>query len=174
MKWEISVSNMEFSHFPLHGKNTLNTINIKITITEEKKSFNKHNKNFEPSDYYKKLKKKPTKHYKKFNNKKTTDKRKIKCFKCEKYGHFVNNCKVKQKINQLQINVKEREDFYKILEWKNTDNEKDISPNEYDSSSTYQSKSSSTSYSPNINFGCNNSCCKTVNVLTKSVNVLTI
>ena len=60
-------------------------------------------------------KKKPTKQYKEIDNKKTTNKRKIKCSKCQKYGHFANDCKVKQKINQLQINEKEREDLYKKI-----------------------------------------------------------
>ena len=34
---------------------------------------------------------------------------------CGKYGHFANDCKVKQKINQLQINDKEKEELYNLL-----------------------------------------------------------
>jgi hypothetical protein len=138
-----------------------------------KRSFHK-NKSFQPSDYYNKSKifyKKPRKNYKdkihdKFN------KRKIKCFKCNKYGHFANNCQVKQKINQLITNNKEREDLYKILKLRNTDSEDNISLDEYESSSSAQSNSSSTYQSPNINLGCNDRCCKSVNVLTKSANIL--
>jgi hypothetical protein len=51
---------------------------------------------------------------KKHDNKKF-DKKKTKCFKCNKYGNFANGCKVKQKINQLQINDKEKEESYKFL-----------------------------------------------------------
>ena len=38
--------------------------------------------------------KKSNKNYKKYDNKKF-DKKKTKCFKCEKYGHFANDCKIK-------------------------------------------------------------------------------
>ena len=58
------------------------------------------------------------------------DKKKIKCFKCGKYDHFANECKVKQKINQLQINDKEKEELYNLLELRNTDSENEISPDE--------------------------------------------
>ena len=95
----------------------------------------------------------------------------MKCFKCDKYGHFANDCKVKQKINQLQINDKEKEDLYKILELRNTDSENDISPDEIESSSS--DEYSSTSSSPDVKLGCNDNCCKSINVITKSLNVLT-
>ena len=51
----------------------------------------KKKKNFQPNEYYNKNKK----FYKKSNKK--FDKKKTKCFKCGKYGHFANDCKVKQK-----------------------------------------------------------------------------
>ena len=63
----------------------------------------KKKKNFQPNEYYNKNKrfsKKSNKNYKKYDNKKF-DKKKTKCFKCGKYDHFANDCKVKQKINQL-------------------------------------------------------------------------
>ena len=75
----------------------------------------KKRKNFQPNEHYNKTKrfsKKSNKNYKKF------DKKKTKCFKCGKYGHFANDCKVKQKINQLQINDKEKEELYNLLELK--------------------------------------------------------
>jgi hypothetical protein len=135
----------------------------------------KKRKNFQPNEYYnknKKFSKKSNKNYKKYDNKKF-DKKKTKCFKCGKYGHFANDCKVKQKINQLQINDKEKKDLYKFLELRNTDNENEISPDKIESSSDeYSSSSSST---PDIKIGCTDNCCadKSINVLTKSLNVLT-
>jgi hypothetical protein len=97
----------------------------------------------------------------------------IKCFKCGKYGHFANDCKVKQKINQLQINDKETEELYNLIELRHTDSENEISLDEIESSSDeYSSSSSST---PDIKFGCIDNCCadKSINILTKSLNVIT-
>ena len=129
--------------------------------------FWKKRKNFQPNEYYNKNKrfsKKSNKHYKKYDNKKF-DKKKTKCFKCGKYGHFANDCKVKQKINQLQINDKEKEDLYKILELRNTDSETDISPDEIETSSDeYSSSSFST---PDIKIGCTEYSTKSLNVLIK-------
>ena len=138
-----------------------------------KRKFWKKSKNFQPNEYYNKNKrfaKKPNKHYKKHDNKKF-DKKKIKCFKCNKYGHFANDCEVKQKINQLQINDKEKEDLYKILELRNTDSENDIDEIESSSSDEYSSSSSS----PDIKLGFTDNYCtgKSINVLTRSLNVLT-
>ena len=93
-----------------------------------KEDFGRKEKKFQPNEYYNKNKrfsKKSNKHYKKYDNKKF-DKKKTKCFKCGKYCHFANDCKVKQKINQLQINDKEKEDLYKFLELRNTDSEIEI------------------------------------------------
>jgi hypothetical protein len=103
---------------------------------------------------------------KKYDNKKF-DKKKTKCFKCGKYGHFANNCKVKQKINQLQINDKEKEELHNLLELRNTDSENEISLYEIESSSDeYSSSSSST---PEIKSGCTDNCCadKRINVISK-------
>ena len=167
MKWVISVNNMEFFVLLLQENNILNIKALnQINITKE--AFTKI-KAFNPVTITTKVKffyKKPRKNYKDKKHDKF-DKRKIKCFKCNKYGHFANNCQVKQKINQLITNNKEREDLYKILELRNTDSEDNISLDEYESSSSAQSNSSSTSQSPNINLGCNDRCCKSVNVLTK-------
>jgi hypothetical protein len=63
--------------------------------------------------------------------------------------------------------------LYKLLELRNTDSESEISPDEIETSSDeYSSSSSST---PNIKIDCTNNCCagKSINVLTKSLNVLT-
>ena len=139
----------------------------------DKQKFRKKSKNFQPNEYYNKNKrfnKKSNKHYKKHDNKKF-DKKKVKCFKCNKYGHFANDCEVKQKINQLQINDKEKEDLYKILELRNTDSENDIDEIESSSSDEYSSSSSS----PDIKLGFTDNYCtgKSINVLTRSLNVLT-
>ena len=83
----------------------------------QKRKFWKKSKNFKPNEYYNKNKrfvKNSNKHYKKHDNKKF-EKKKIKCFKCDKYGHFANDCKIKQKINQLQINDKEKKPCIKFL-----------------------------------------------------------
>ena len=99
MKWEIFVSNTEF--FPwLPHKGTMINIDIKNMINEnfgiKVKTFNQMNIIIKIKDSQKNLTNIIKKH----------DKKKIKCFKCNKYGHFANDCKVKQKINQLQINDK--------------------------------------------------------------------
>jgi hypothetical protein len=48
------------------------------------------------------------------------NKSKIKCFKCEKKtGHYKTECKVKDKINPLQISSKEKDEIYKIMELRN-------------------------------------------------------
>jgi hypothetical protein len=169
MKWEISTNNMEFFLLLPHKENIIN-IELKNI---KKEAFGRNVKTLNQMNIITKTKnllKKPNKHYKKYNNKKF-DKKKIKCFKCKKYGHFANDCKVKQKINQLQINDKEKEDLYKILELRNTDSENDISPDEIESSSFDEYSNSSSS--PDIKLGCNDNCCKSINALTKSLNVLT-
>jgi hypothetical protein len=144
-------------------------------IKHKKEKYNKQGriwkkkKNFQPNEYYnknKKFSKKSNKNYKRYDNKKF-DKKKTKCFKCGKYGHFANDCKVKQKITQLQINDKEKEELYNLLELRNTDSENEISPDEIESSSDeYSSSSSST---PEIKFGCTDNCCadKRINVISK-------
>ena len=81
--------------------------------------------------------------------------------------------RLNKKINQLQINdkKKKKKDLYKILELKNTDSENDLSPDEIESSSSNEYSNSSSS--PDIKFGCSDNCCKSINVITKSLNVLT-
>ena len=61
--------------------------------------------------------------------------------------------------------------MYKILELRNTNSEHDISSDEIEFESSDESNSSSSSL--DINFGCNDNCCKAINVITKSLNVLT-
>jgi hypothetical protein len=119
------VNNMEFFLLLPHKENILNIElkNIKKDAFGKKIKTTLNQMNIITKA--KNLLKKSNKHHKKYDNKKF-DKKKIKCFKCKKYGHFANNCKVKQKINQLQIDDKEKEDLYKILELRNTNSENNI------------------------------------------------
>jgi hypothetical protein len=154
---------MEFFPWLLHKGNMLK--HKKEKYDKQRKIWKKR-KNFQPNEHYNKNKRFSKKSNKKYDNKKF-DKKKTKCFKCGKYGHYANDCKVKQKINQLQINDKEKEELYNLLELKNTDSENEISPDEIESSSDeYSSSSSST---PDIKFGCTDNCCtgKSINVITK-------
>ena len=80
---------------------------------------------------------------------------------------------MKNKLNMLNINDNDQEELFQILESTNlTDSlEEDFSSS---SDSGYHS-SSETSASPNIKIGCRDSCCNTINVLSKNdkiVNVL--
>ena len=96
-----------------------------------------------------------------------------KCFNCGKPSHFSKDCnkkpgKLKNKFNMLNIDDKEQEELFKILESHNSSDslEDDFSSS---SDSCYQSADDS-SDSPNIKIGCRDSCCnviKFVNTLTK-------
>ena len=128
----------------------------------------KYKTNFvKPNDFYAKKK----------NVSKKYDKQKSgkgKCFNCGKPGHYSKDCKqkhgkLKNKFNMLNIDDKEQEELFRILESKNSSDslEDDFSSS---SDSCYQS-AGETFDSPNIKIGCRVSCCnviKFVNVLTKS------
>ncbi|CAL9004301.1 unnamed protein product, partial [Prunus brigantina] len=49
------------------------------------------------------------------------DKSKVKCFKCQKYGHYANDCKVKDTIRQLKITDEEKDNLIKVLELRNSE-----------------------------------------------------
>ena len=95
-------------------------------------------------------------------------------FNCCKPGHYSKDYKqkpgkLKNKFNMLNIDDKEQEELFWILESNNLSDslEEDFSSS---SDSCYQS-ADETFDSPNIKIGCRDSCCnviKTVNVLTKS------
>ena len=81
---------------------------------------------------------------------------------------------MKNKLNMLNINDNDQEELFQILESTNlTDSlEEDFSS----SSDSIYHFSSETSASPNIRIGCRDSCCNTINILSKNdkiFNVLT-
>ena len=132
------------------------------------KSHKKYRNNFvKPNDFYAK-KKNVSKKYVKQRS------RKGKCFNCGKPGHFSKDCKeksgkLKNKFNMLNIDDKEQEELFRILE---SNNSSDSLEDDFSSStnSCYQSTDDS-SDSPNIKIGCRDSCCNVVkidNALTKS------
>ncbi|KAI5322802.1 hypothetical protein L3X38_031874 [Prunus dulcis] len=122
-------------------------------------------------EFYKKRKFSPkkswSKHPKQSRSKK--DKSKVKCFKCEKFGHYASECKVKDVIKQLQITKEDKDKLIQVLELRDSemsDVESLIPSSESESSQSSDSKHSS----PQVQFGCTDECCnrlKSVLVLTK-------
>jgi hypothetical protein len=127
---------------------------------KHKKRFKRFKKrSFELNDFYKKEKRKPKKRRFKSN--------KEGCYKCGKSCHFAKNCKAKETIKQLKVSNEEKEKLIRMLEIQDTEpseNESVISSSEnsYCSSSSDKSKSG-----PDISFSCNDTCCKTIGVMTK-------
>ena len=132
------------------------------------KSHKKYKNNFvKPNDFY--------------VNKKNVSKRydkqrsgKGKCFNCGKPRHFSKDCKqkpgkFKNKFNMLNIDNKNQEELFRILE---SNNLSDSLEDDFSSlSDSYYQSASDSSDSPNIKIGCRDSCCnviKSVNGLTKS------
>ena len=120
-----------------------------------KRKFKPNKSNFEPNNFYSK-----NKFRKNWSNKpnrqqknKLFHKSKTKCFKCNKTGHFANNCPVKNTINQLKISQVEKENLIQTLELRNTDSEDEMSKDDITlmESSSHESNEHS---SPDINFGC--------------------
>jgi hypothetical protein len=86
------------------------------------------------------------------------------CYKCGKSGHFAKDCKVKETIKQPKTSNEEKENLIRMLEIQDTE------PSEYESkpsSSESYCSCSSTKSGPDISSGCNDTCCKTISVMTK-------
>ena len=166
MKWVISVNNMVYPLLLLLGKKGKNM--IKFTKITTIKKYKKYRTNFvKPNDFYAKKK----------NASKKYDKQKSSKGKCFNYGkprHYIKDCKqkpskLKNKFNMLNVDDKDQEDLFRILESNNSpDSLKEDFSSSFDS--CYQSTDESFG-SPKIKIVCRDSCCnviKTVNVLTKS------
>ncbi|CAL8993918.1 unnamed protein product, partial [Prunus brigantina] len=139
-----------------------------------KKHFSRHNN--DNHDFYRRKKFSPRKNWSKTpksqknsHSKKHHDKSKVKCFKCQKFGHYASECKVKDTIRQLKITDEEKEKLIKVLELRDSgisDDETIVASSESESDQFSDSQSSS----PNIQIGCKDKCCnrlKSISVLTK-------
>jgi hypothetical protein len=109
------------------------------------------------------------------------------CYRCGKTGHFQKNCKVKKEINKIDISKYSTEQLKdKFLQILQTDSENDSNDSLEDNASDNEifqiENSSDSSYSENSSeegielCHCNNkdfcSCKKTINVLTKSEQII--
>ncbi|BBG93113.1 LRR and NB-ARC domains-containing disease resistance protein [Prunus dulcis] len=102
----------------------------KLIPSEPKLKSKEKPHNDEPDEFYKKKKYSPKKRWSKaprykkdarFKSGKSKDKSKVKCFKCQKYGHYANDCKVKDAIRQLKITDEEKDKLIKVLELRNSE-----------------------------------------------------
>ncbi|KAI5323148.1 hypothetical protein L3X38_032220 [Prunus dulcis] len=128
---------------------------------------------FRKNEFYKKRKFSPKKNWSKHQDSKKSrpkkDKSKIKCFKCQKFGHYASECKVKDVIRQLQITEEDKGKLIQVLELRDSETssvETIVPSSESDSSQSSYSQSSS----PRVQIGCTDKCCnilKSIFVLTK-------
>ncbi|KAI5317836.1 hypothetical protein L3X38_037543 [Prunus dulcis] len=128
---------------------------------------------FGKNEFYKKRKFSPKKNQSKHqDNRKgrpTKDKSKVKCFKCQKFGHYASECKVKDVIKQLQITEEDKEKLIQVLELRDSETssvETIIPSSESESDQSSESQPSS----PGVQIGCTDKCCsrlKSIFVLTK-------
>ncbi|CAL9004308.1 unnamed protein product [Prunus brigantina] len=149
-------------------------------IHKQRKAYRQYN---EPNDFYKKRKYSPKKRWSKaprdkknsFSSKtgkgkgKGKDKSKVKCFKCQKFGHYANDCRVKDAIRQLKITDEKRDNLIKVIELRNSESSENETMVSNSESANYESSDSQLS-SPRVQLGCRDKCCSTlkqITVLTK-------
>ena len=94
-----------------------------------------------------------------------------KCFNYDKPRHFSKDCKqkpgkLKNKFNMINIDDKNQEELFRILESNNS-----IDSLEDDFSDSYYQSVDDSSDSPNIKIGCRDSCCNVVKLLMLSPKV---
>ncbi|KAI5335122.1 hypothetical protein L3X38_025255 [Prunus dulcis] len=125
------------------------------------------------NEYYKKRKFSPKKNWSKHPDSKKSrpkkDKSKVKCFKCQKFGHYAAECKVKDVIRQLQITEEERNKLIQVLELRDSETSS-IETLVPSSQSDSDQSSGSQPSSPRVQIGCTDKCCnrlKSISVLTK-------
>ncbi|CAL9006292.1 unnamed protein product [Prunus brigantina] len=140
--------------------------------TKRKAPYRQYN---EPNEFYKKKKFHPKKRWSKAPRDKKSrfstkaGKGKVKCFKCQKFGHYANECKVKDAIRQLKITDEEKDNLIKVLELRNSESSENETMVSNSESVNYESSDSQIS-SPRIPLGCRDKCCSTlkqISVLTK-------
>ncbi|CAL9012684.1 unnamed protein product, partial [Prunus brigantina] len=152
----------------------------------KKRHYSKQRKSYrhfdESNDFYRKSRyspkkrwskapryKKDTRFSKRTDKGKSKDKSKVKCFKCQKFGHYANDCKVKDTIKQLKITDAEKDNLIKVLELRNSESSENETMVSNSESVNYESSDSQLS-SPRIQLGCRDKCCNTlkkISVLTK-------
>jgi hypothetical protein len=135
------------------------------TKHKHKKYSNKKMKSYKPyKKYYE------SKNSKSFRpNKFKHNKKQLVCYKCGQTGHYKNNCKVKDKIKELNINDKLKSQLLNILSKSDTESEELLQID--DNNTTSQDKYSDTSEENEIEF-----CfCKDRNMCTckNEINTLT-
>ncbi|KAI5337412.1 hypothetical protein L3X38_016683 [Prunus dulcis] len=124
-------------------------------------------------EFYKKRKFSPKKNWSKRPEKQQScpkkDKSKVKCFKCQKFGHYASECKVKDVIKQLHITEEDKNKLIQVLELRDSEMS-DVESLISSSESEFSQSSDSQPSSPRVQFGCTDKCCnrlKSVLVLTK-------
>lgn len=127
---------------------------------------NKYKKNYSPSKSNDKFYSKPKKKYYKKSHPKAKSNKDITCYNCDKKGHYSNKCKEKQKlkdkVNQLQINDESKNQLFEIFQLNQSVS--NSSPDNSNTSCNYNSPSEDSDN--NIELGCNDVCCKPVKQIT--------